>query len=190
MKSTGFELADSDTIFLDEIGELSLDLQAKLLRVLQDCEFERLGSSRTIRSDVPVVAATNRDLAAASRSGQFRQDLYYRLNVYPLTLPPLRERAEDIPLLAPGNIRELRNLIERAIITAQDDVLRIELPEIETPSAGHDGTLEEIERDYILRMLDKSGWRIQGQSGAAERLGLDPGTLRSRMRKLGIVRPF
>lgn len=215
-----FELADSGTIFLDEIGELSLDLQAKLLRVLQDCEFERLGSSRTIRSDVRIIAATNRDLAAAARSGQFRQDLYYRLNVYPLTLPPLRERVEDIPLLVqgfttlfskqfnksitripqatmerlqryswPGNIRELRNLVERAIITAQDDTLRIDLPETETPQGKRDGTLEEIERDYILRILDKTGWRIQGQSGAADLLGLNPGTLRSRMRKLGIVRP-
>jgi len=215
-----FELADGGTIFLDEIGELSLDLQAKLLRVLQDCEFERLGSSRTIRSDVRVVAATNRDLAIASRSGQFRQDLFYRLNVYPITLPPLRERAEDIPLLVrgfaalfgkqfnkpniripqaameklqryswPGNIRELRNLVERAVITAHDETLRIDLPESETPLTARDGTLEEIERDYILRMLDKTGWRIQGKSGAADRLGLDPGTLRSRMRKLGIARP-
>jgi PAS domain S-box-containing protein len=233
-----FELADGGTIFLDEIGELPLELQAKLLRVLQERELDRLGGRAPVTVDVRVVAATNRDLAAAVRDRTFREDLYYRLNVFPIQLPPLRERTGDVPLLAyyfasrfaaqlgkhldgidpatverlvaypwPGNIRELENVIERAVILCQGATLVID-PMIlhgigldrpdETSSAapGVDsdrdlsaGTLETIERNHIVAVLDQTNWRIEGDRGAAQILGLHPNTLRSRMRKLGIARP-
>jgi formate hydrogenlyase transcriptional activator len=212
-----FELADGATVFLDEIGELPLELQPKLLRVLQDGEFERLGSSQTLKVDVRMMAATNRNLNAEVRAGRFRQDLYYRLNVYPLTVPPLRERPEDIPLLVqflvqkfnkklgkqvetipqqamfalqqyawPGNIRELENVIERAMLTTPDTVLRVELPEnlMTTPEAAQ--TLEAHEREYIIHILQSTHGRIHGPKGAAVILGINPWTLRSRMEKLGI----
>ncbi len=216
-----FELADRSTLFLDEIGELPLELQAKLLRVLETGEFERLGSPRTIRVDVRIVAATNRDLAAAVAGGAFRKDLYYRLGVFPIRIPPLRERPEDVPGLVwavatelgekmgrrietipkavierlqahswAGNVRELRNLVERALILGSGPQLDIRLP-LDTDS-GHsaDGsvTLEEAERRHILRILETTRGRVRGSGGAAEKLGLHEATLRSRMKKLGIVR--
>jgi transcriptional regulator with GAF, ATPase, and Fis domain len=218
-----FELADAGTIFLDEIGELPLDLQAKLLRVLQDGEFERLGSVRTTTVDVRVIAATNRQLVQQVTAGNFREDLYYRLNVFPVTVPPLRERREDIPLLVwyfvakcrgklgkpieriperamaalmayhwPGNIRELANVIERAIILSPGATLVVdeamgssELSDLSIPSTQH---LEEVERAHILAVLDACQGRIKGAGQAAERLGLHPSTLYSRLRKLGIER--
>ena len=225
-----FELADGATLFLDEIGELPLMLQAKLLRVLQDGEFERLGSSRTLRVDVRVIAATNRDLKLEVREGRFRQDLYYRLKVYDITIPPLRQRTEDIPLLLktflqkfskklgkqidiipqktldsmcqynwPGNVRELEHAVEQGTINSRDNTLLMELPcppsepAIEEKQSGfelvEDKTLEELERDYILYTLRKATWKIGGHGGAAQILHMNPGTLRSRMKKLGIKRP-
>jgi formate hydrogenlyase transcriptional activator len=216
-----FEIANGSTIFLDEIGELPLDLQPKLLRVLQEGEFERLGGSQTIKVDVRVIAATNRDLAQAVRERRFREDLYYRLDVFPIELPPLRERIEDIPLLTwtfvkefsrsmgkqiekispdsmtalmayswPGNIRELRNVIERAMILAHGPVLQIKLGNrpLQLEQRKTNGkTLDEAEREHIVRALEVCGWRIRGTGGAAEQLGLKPTTLESRMKKLGIV---
>ena len=215
-----FELADGGTLFLDEVGDLPLDLQVKLLRVLQDGEFERLGSSRTIKSDVRVIAATNRNLNEEVRKGRFREDLWYRLNVFPITVPPLRQRKEDIPLLVkfflskfsmkmgkeittiapeetkvlqdyswPGNVRELENVIERAVIVSQGPTLSVEVPKTSESPAHGKQTLEEIEREHIIRVLEASGWRIEGKGGAAQILGLNPGTLRSRMKKLDIKRP-
>jgi transcriptional regulator with GAF, ATPase, and Fis domain len=212
-----FELAEGSTIFLDEIGELSLELQAKLLRVLQDGEFERIGSPRTLKANVRVIAATNRNLKEDVRYGRFREDLYYRLNVYSITVPPLRERREDIPALVkifaaefsrklgkkidtlspdmlqaleqyswPGNIRELKNVIERAVIISPGATLHVELPEIEDGDLHQGRKLEDVEREHILRTLEKTNMRIAGASGAAELLGLHPNTLRSRMEKLGI----
>jgi PAS domain S-box-containing protein len=219
-----FELANDGTIFLDEIGDLPLELQAKLLRVLQEGEFERVGGSRTIKVDIRVIAATNRDLKKAMEEGKFRPDLYYRLNVFPILIPPLRERKEDIlglvryfamkygtklgkkvetipqetmdALMAyswPGNVRELENTIERAIILAHSSVIQIDESlevRLDTglPTSGS-GTLEDIEWAYILRVLDETNWVIQGKQGAASVLGLEPSTLRSRMKKLGIKRP-
>jgi transcriptional regulator with GAF, ATPase, and Fis domain len=219
-----FELADGGCIFLDEIGELPLDLQGKLLRVLQDGEFERLGSSITIRVDVRVIAATNRDLESQVQAGRFREDLFYRLNVFPITVPPLRERTEDIPLLAqffmektakhmgkhiefvpenvmsrlleypwPGNVRELKNVIERAVISSTGPRLRLadellgRLPTAPIEN-GNDPlkSLQEIETEYILRVLERTNQRIDGPKGAAAILKINPSTLRSRMRKLGI----
>ncbi|MCH8954882.1 sigma 54-interacting transcriptional regulator [candidate division KSB1 bacterium] len=223
-KQGRFELADRGTIFLDEIGDLPLDLQAKLLRVLQEGEFERVGGTQTIKVDVRVIAATNRNLEESTRSGTFREDLFYRLNVFPITLPPLRERAEDIPLLVnhfikkyqgklgkkisrvpqkvmktlqtyhfPGNIRELENIIERAIILARDETLQVDesLELLKSPAAPaeNEGTLAEIERSHIVSVLEETNWRIEGQKGAALRLGINANTLRSRMQKLGIMRP-
>jgi len=217
-QSGRFEVADGSTIFLDEIGDLPLELQAKLLRVLEHGEFERLGSTRTIRVDVRVIAATNRDLAAMVRTAAFREDLYYRLNVFPITVPPLRARPEDIPLLVwafvrefaqaqgktidqipkrsmetlqrylwPGNVRELRNIIERATILSAGPTLHVDLPEpLDPKTPGM--TLEEVERRHIIAVLDEVRWRIRGDGGAAQRLGLKPSTLESRMRKAGIKR--
>jgi formate hydrogenlyase transcriptional activator len=220
-----FELAHRGTIFLDEVEDIPLELQPKLLRVLQEQEFERLGSSRTIRVDVRVVAATNVDLAQMVADKKFRSDLYYRLNIFPVTLPPLRERPEDIPLLVhffankfalkmkkhiekiptatmaaltgynwPGNIRELQNIIERAVILSRGAVLEVPLTELEQPNAIADQvespmTLEAVEREHILRVLRDSGWIIAGPTGAAARLGLNRTTLNNRIRKLGIKRP-
>jgi PAS domain S-box-containing protein len=224
MRKGRFELADGGTLFLDEIGELSLELQAKLLRVLQEGEFERLGSSRTLRTDVRVIAATNRSLKAEVAAGRFREDLFYRLNVFPITVPALRDRREDIPLLVqhfvrqlaertgktcrevppavmraltryswPGNVRELRNVLERAVLQTTDGVLRLPEPlEVEPERASAAGsesateTLEEVERRHILATLELTRGRVSGAGGAAELLGLNPNTLRSRMKKLGV----
>ena len=216
-----FQQADQGTLFLDEIGDLPLELQPKLLRALQEQEFERLGSGQTIRVNVRVVAATNQDLAQLVANKQFRADLYYRLNVIPLFLPPLRERAEDIqPLVEyfvkkfsarlnkpidlipdevmevlkahdwPGNIRELQNFIERAVVLSLGPVLRPTLPELKhmtkQPSAAASRTLAEAEREHILDVLKQTDWLIGGLQGAAARLGLPRTTLVYKMRKLGI----
>ena len=212
-----FEVANGSTLFLDEIGELSLDVQAKLLRVLEAGEFERLGSPRTIKVDVRLIAATNRDLVEAIRQGRFREDLYYRLNVFPILVPPLRERAEDIPLLVwtfleefcsrmgkkitqvprrtmealqrhtwPGNVRELRNVIEHAAIITTGDTLRVPMLGEAAPVAAPSKTLADAEREHILRALERAGGRIKGPKGAAAELGLNPATLYSRMKRLGL----
>ncbi|MEJ2007263.1 MAG: sigma 54-interacting transcriptional regulator [Acidobacteriota bacterium] len=218
------ELADKGTLFLDEVGDIPLELQPKLLRALQEKEFERLGSTRTIPVDVRLIAATNRDLAKMVADRQFRSDLYYRLRVFPVTVPPLRERVEDIPILVryfaqkhaermhrrieiippetmealakwrwPGNVRELENIIERAVILSPGPVLRVPLAELElNPTEGDNGdgatTLEDAERDHIVRMLRETRGIIGGPNGAAARLGLKRTTLNSKMRKLGITR--
>jgi formate hydrogenlyase transcriptional activator len=222
-----FELAHRGTIFLDEVEEIPLELQPKLLRVLQEQEFERLGSGKTITVDVRVIAATNADLAQMVAEKKFRSDLYYRLNVFPIVLPALRERAQDISLLVhfftqrfaqqmkkpiksipadaiaqltayswPGNIRELQNLIERAVILSRGSVLEVPLGEIKKPPANEiliNGsgpvTLEAVEREHIIKTLREAGWVIGGNAGAAARLGLNRTTLNNRMRKLGITRP-
>jgi len=216
-----FEVADRSTIFLDEIGDLPLEVQVKLLRVLEERQFERLGSSTPIRIDTRIIAATHRNLEQRIREGTFREDLFYRLNVFPIVVPPLRERVEDIPILVwhfidqfsasfgrrfesipadnmaalqayswPGNIRELRNVVERAMILSTGAKLTIALPEssaaaAQTPS----GRLVDVERDHIRKVLEATSWRIRGAGGAADRLGLAPTTLESRMAKLGLVRP-
>ncbi|HKT12132.1 MAG TPA: sigma 54-interacting transcriptional regulator [Terriglobia bacterium] len=218
------ELAHEGTLFLDEVGDIPLELQPKLLRALQEKEFERLGSTKTIPVDVRLLAATNRDLAKMVAERQFRSDLYYRLRVFPITVPPLKERAEDIPILVryfaqkhaermhrhieiippeamealtrwhwPGNVRELENIIERAVILSPGPVLRIPLAELvptNGEAAGGDGsgTLEDAERDHILRILKETRGIIGGPGGAAARLGLKRTTLNSKMRKLGISR--
>jgi len=220
-----FELAHQGTIFLDEVGDIPLELQPKLLRVLQEQEFERLGSSRTTQVNVRVVAATNVDLAQMVDERRFRSDLYYRLNVFPITLPPLRERPADIPVLVhffaskfarqmgrtiekipaetmaalttyswPGNIRELQNLMERAVILSRGRVLEIPLSELKTPGRpgtdhGEPSALETVERAHILRVLNETDWVIGGPSGAAARLGLNRTTLNNRLKKLNISRP-
>jgi formate hydrogenlyase transcriptional activator len=212
-----FELADSSTIFLDEIGELPIELQAKLLRVLQNGEFERLGSPKTIHVDVRVIAATNRNLEEAVKERTFREDLYYRLKVFPIQVLPLRDHTEDIPLLVysfinefsgkmgkkirtvpentmemlkkyvwPGNVRELRNIIEQAVIITDGDVLQVNLPQGISENVQETDTLENAERQHIVRVLKKTGWRIKGRNGAAELLGLKPSTLYAKMEKLGI----
>ncbi len=232
-----FEQADGGTLFLDEVGELPLEVQAKMLRVLQSGEFERVGGDRTLRADVRVIAASNVDLERAVREGRFRSDLYHRLAVFPIQIPPLRERPEDIPLLAayivtrkalklgrkiddlprealarlsaydwPGNIRELENVLERAIILSPGSTLLPATVQLSPVSAAMshehrprqtspaepsvvDGTLQELERTHILRVCQKTGWKIKGPDGAASLLGINPGTLYSRMRKLGLRRP-
>jgi len=226
MRKTGrFEAADRGTLFLDEVGDIPLELQPKLLRVLQEHEFERLGSTRTQQVDVRVVAATHRDLKQMVADGEFRSDLYYRLHVFPLSVPPLRERHEDIPLLVrhfvdeyarrmkrrietippqaiealtsyswPGNVRELQNFIERAVILSPGSVLRPPLAElkqaaVQMPSSEL-GTMEEMEREHVLRAVRASNWVIGGPSGAAARLGMKRTTLAYRIRKLNIpLRP-
>jgi formate hydrogenlyase transcriptional activator len=219
-----FELADGGTIFLDEVTELPVDTQVKLLRVLQEGDFERVGSSHTIKVNVRVIAATNRNLQEAVKSGIFRADLFYRLNVFPLEVPALRERPEDIPLLVnfflskfakslgkeargvsqksmenlsrypwPGNIRELQNVIERAVVLAKSPVVQVDesMLRAEEPIAGSSfiDTLENNERNHIIRALGETSWVIHGKKGAAELLGINPSTLRSRMEKLGIRKP-
>jgi formate hydrogenlyase transcriptional activator len=221
-----FELADGATLFLDEVGDLPLDLQPKLLRVLQEGEFERLGSTKTIRTDVRLIAATNRDLERAVEDNAFRADLFYRLNVFPIRLPALRERPEDVSLLIkyfvrkcaaklgkkietipqatlaalqgyswPGNVRELENVIERAVILTQGSELDLGdwLPKAVAvhgePGPGAVPSLEELERAHILHVLERTGWRVSGEKGAARLLGLKPTTLEARMRRLGITRP-
>jgi transcriptional regulator with GAF, ATPase, and Fis domain len=219
-----FELANRGTIFLDEIGEMPLEVQPRLLRVLQEGQVERLGNPRTVEVDVRVVAATNRDLAEEVRAGRFRRDLYYRLNVFPITLPSLTQRREDIPQLVrhlverlgrtlrrrietipddvmvslqahdwPGNVRELENVLQRAIILSKNGVLTARemwLPAPEPTAAVPDtGTLVDVERRHIVRVLSGVRWRIEGAGGGAQILGLKPSTLRSRMAKLRIERP-
>lgn len=233
-----FELANRGTMFLDEIGEIPIELQPKLLRVLQEREFERLGSTRTLRSDARLIAATNRDLEGLVAEQKFRSDLYYRLNVFPVRVPALRERPEDIPLLVrhfvqqfsrplgkvidavdsdamsaltrypwPGNIRELQNVIERAVILTRGPVLNVRTEDLRAPnqppvapagpSPHKNGmapgpnrnireALEEAERQQILAALEKSNWVVAGTEGAAARLGMKRSTLQSRMQKLGI----
>lgn len=217
--------ADKGTLFLDEVGDIPMELQPKLLRVLQEREFERLGSTQTRKVDVRLVAATHRNLEAMMCEGQFRDDLYYRLNVFPIEIPPLRERREDIPLLTlhfiqrfawrmdktietipcesmqaltrynwPGNIRELQNLIERAVVLSSGPVLQVPLRDLQTRTTPPLGTkqvrtLAEAERDHILAALKEADWVLAGPRGAATLLGINRSTLQFRMRKLGIVRP-
>ena len=237
-----FELANRGTVFLDEVGEIPLELQPKLLRVLQEREFERLGSTRTLRTDARLIAATNRDLGALADEQKFRQDLFYRLNVFPITVPPLRDRREDIPMLVrhfaqqfarrmkknvenissetmdtltrydwPGNIRELQNLIERAVILSKGPTLDVPVEALSSrrepaaPSAAsvsssanlstgrsapvEPRTLEDVDRRHIIAALERTNWVIAGPNGAAARLGVKRSTLQFRMRKLGITRP-
>ena len=228
-----FELADGGTIFLDEIGDLPFELQAKLLRVLQEAEFERLGNPNTIKVDIRILAATNKDLRSAVKDGEFREDLYYRLSVIPISLPPLRERVDDIPSLVrhfmhrnctklnkrideistetigalqqyswPGNIRELENVVERAVILSDKKCLQIDEfmdhLDLSSPASPDNGisptsrrysarmTLEDAERNHIIHMLDDCEWVVEGRKGAASALGINPSTLRSKMRKLRI----
>ena len=221
-----FELANNGAIFLDEVGDLTLELQSKLLRVIQEGEFERLGGSRTINVNVRVIAATHKDLEKAIKTGEFRQDLYYRLNVFPIILPPLRKRRKDIPFLTkhfvekysvvlgktidsipqkvmdalqaypwPGNVRELENITERAVIMTHSSTLQLDESIVRalkngSPEATVSVTLEEMQRNHILNTLKETNWRIEGKFGAAERLGINASTLRSRMRKLSITKPW
>ncbi len=214
-----FEIANGATLFLDEIGELPLELQPKLLQVLDTGEFERLGSSETIKVDIRLIAATNRNLEEEVRKGTFREDLWYRLNVFPITMPPLRDRLDDIPLLVhffvdkiskrlgktikmvpigvmdalvqyhwPGNVRELENVLERAVINSSGPKLRL-VDELRKPAmdlSRADQTLENVEREYIVRVLEQVNWKVSGTHSASEILGLDRSTLRARMRKLNI----
>ena len=229
-----FELADGGTLFLDEVGEIPLDMQSKLLRVLQEGTFERIGEEKTRAADVRVIAATNRDLLEEVREKRFRQDLYYRLSVFPLEIPPLRDRKDDIPHLAahfleqssrklglgvpklrqrhvielqqyawPGNIRELQNVVERAVISSRSGQLHFHLPSTETrqrtpravkPASSGDEPLTDeemrsLERQNIVSVLEQTDWKVSGKGGAAEYLGINPATLSSRMRKMKIRRP-
>jgi formate hydrogenlyase transcriptional activator len=222
-----FELADQGTLLLDEIGELEPNLQATLLRVLEDGEIQRLGSTLTRKVDVRIIAATNRDLRRDVRAGRFRSDLYYRLSVFPIEAIPLRDRREDIPLLVwhfiqsrqrtlgrtiqkipktsmaaleaydwPGNVRELQNVIERALILSRGPILHLE-EALGPMASGRDpaerrsstDSLDDMQRAHITHVLNRCRWTIEGRGQAAERLGLNPSTLRNRMRKLGITRP-
>ena len=214
-----FELANDGTIFLDEIGELPLNLQPKLLHILQQGEFERIGSSKTIKTNVRVISATNKVLEDEIKNGKFRNDLYYRLNVFPISVAPLRERKTDILPLAehytkicsekfkkpvkvipkktlqklmdyswPGNVRELENVIERAIITSKNNELNIESLLETSKNSNENIALEELEKNHILKILEKTYWKISGSGGAAAILKINPETLRSKMRKLGIKR--
>ena len=215
-----FEMADHSTIFLDEIGDLPREVQVKLLRVLEERQIERLGSPRPIRVDTRIIAATHRDLEKLIAAGTFREDLYYRLCVFPIHVPPLRERADDIPLLVwrfveefatafgkpvdaisqddmaalqryswPGNIRELRNVVERAMITGTGRRLTFSVPAASAASAGRSAKLEDVEREHIRRVLESTGWRVRGADGAAWQLGLKPTTLETRLVRLGLKRP-
>ena len=221
-----FEAADRGTLFLDEIGDIPLELQAKLLHVLQEGEFERLGSTQTLRADVRLVAATNHDLTDMVSKKQFRSDLYYRLNVFPIAVPPLRDRLEDIPLLVehfvkifakrmgkqideipakvredlfthswPGNIRELQNFIERAVILSGGHVLQVSSRDLTSlisagPNFDRCQTMEDAERKHFLATLKQTKWVIAGPRGAAKSLGMKRSTVYFRMKKLGIVRSF
>jgi formate hydrogenlyase transcriptional activator len=221
-KKGRFELADGGTLFLDEIGDIPLELQAKLLRVLQEQEFERLGSTHTIRVNVRIIAATHRDLLAMIREGKFREDLFYRLNVFPVAIPALRERCEDIPLLVnyfvtklsrqmgrqiktiplrtmealthhpwKGNVRELANVLERAVVLSQGDELKVPTEALiasVSPEATPISTFHQAERNVIVEALKSASGRIAGKGGAAERLGLKRTTLQNKIRKLGITR--
>jgi transcriptional regulator with GAF, ATPase, and Fis domain len=225
-----FERANGGTLFLDEVSEIPLELQGKLLRAIQEGEYERLGDDKTLKTDVRLIAASNRNLAEEVRNNKFRQDLYYRLNVFPITLAPLRERKSDIPLLAahflesacrefnaplavrrealaaltaydwPGNVRELQNIVERAVITARGGLISFELPSDSTnqserfaeaaiPGLRTEEQLRGAERANVLATLNKTRWKVYGRGGAAELLGIKPGTLAARMRKLGLRRP-
>jgi len=228
-----FELGNGGTLFLDEVSEIPIELQSKLLRAIQEGEYERVGGNRTLKTDVRLVAATNRNLAEDVRKGKFREDLYYRLNVFPINLAPLRERKSDIPLLAvhflerackefnkplglmssealaalkaydwPGNVRELQNVVERAVITARGGPISFELPSasigaqaserLDDSDVVHVRTEEELreaERSNVLAVLNKTRWKVYGRGGAAELLGIKPGTLAARMKKLGLRRP-
>jgi PAS domain S-box-containing protein len=216
-----FEVADHSTIFLDEVGDLPAEVQVKLLRVLEERCFERLGSPKVIPVDTRIITATHRNLEQLMVAGTFREDLYYRLNVFPIRVPALRERVEDIPLLVwhfveefakafgkrietisrsnmealqryawPGNIRELRNVVERAMITAAAPRLTIPVPETSSAASGRSIRLIDVERIHIRRVLESTRWRIRGVGGAAEQLGLKPTTLETRLAKLGLKRPL
>jgi len=215
-----FEVADRSTIFLDEIGDLPPDVQVKLLRVLEEKRIERLGSPKSIPVDTRIIAATHRDLEHLMAEGTFREDLYYRLNVFPIRVPPLRDRTEDIPLLVwrfvqefsqafgkpieaigkenmaaltqytwPGNIRELRNVVERAMIVATGPRLTIPVPRTSASAKRRSVRLVDVERDHVRTVLESTNWRIRGAGGAAERLGMKPTTLETRLMKLGLKRP-
>jgi transcriptional regulator with GAF, ATPase, and Fis domain len=215
-----FEMANGSTIFLDEVGDLPQEVQVKLLRVLEERKIERLGSPQSIAIDTRIIAATHRDLEGRIKDGAFREDLFYRLNVFPIHVPPLRERVEDIPMLAwrfveefsksfgkrietitkeslaalqqyswPGNIRELRNVVERAMITTAGPRLTIAVPTASPAAIRRSGKLVDVEREHIRSVLERTGWRIRGAGGAADRLGLKPTTLETRMVKLGLRRP-
>jgi formate hydrogenlyase transcriptional activator len=215
-----FEIADGSTLLLDEIGELPPELQSKLLRVLQEGSFERLGSAKTLHVDVRIIATTNRDLEQEVKAGRFRKDLFYRLSVFPIVIPPLRERPEDIPFMVwafvkefekkmgkeietiskknmealqshswPGNGRELRNVVEHAMILSKGKTLVVHALKLGSPEAGVTRNLEDLERRHIVTELERSGWRVAGKGGAAEVLGLKRSTLYSKMKKLGIGRP-
>ena len=227
-----FELGNGGTLFLDEVSEIPIELQSKLLRAIQEGEYERVGGNKTLKTDVRLVAATNRNLAEEVRKGKFREDLYYRLNVFPITLSPLRERKSDIPPLAahfleracrefkkpvclmsgealaalkaydwPGNVRELQNIVERAVITSGGGPISFELPaphatphsdRLRDSAVLHVRTEEELreaERANVLAVLNKTRWKVYGRGGAAEVLGIKPGTLAARMKKLGLRRP-